>query len=164
MYQRYRLNIRFHRASENGDFFVGTIFGLETTNISELRNQVQKKSVKRHWWEEGEQETSDSLHEDVCKKLFSLDGFTAGIGMGGGYNLTRLFSVTGLVQMEYNFSNDVMLNFAPGFAFNLHEVWPWARRTLRSMWITFEIGGQRSFNRDVDEWSNVFLLGFQLGV
>ena len=168
MYQRYRLNVRFHRPGGGADFFVGPIIGLESTNISEFRKQVRgKKTTTKHWWEtdDSEKDETDTLpdKDDICRRMFSLDGFTIGLGAGGGYNLNSYFSVTGLLQMEYNFSNDVMLNIVPGIAFNLHEVWPWARRTLRSTWISFEIGGQRSFNRDVDGWSNVFVLGVQLG-
>ena len=172
MYQRYRLNVRFHRVREGKDFFVGPVLGFESTNIAEFRRQVRGKPTKtKYWWqkdvvedEDGDGDNDSLLESDVCKKLFSLDGFTLGLGMGGGYNLSRLFSVTALLQMEYNLSKDVMFSFAPGLAFNLHEVWPWARRTLRSAWISFEVGGHRSFNRDVDGWSNTFILGIQLGV
>ena len=77
--------------------------------------------------------------------------------------MSRLFAVTGLVQIEYNFSKDVMLSLVPGVAFNLLEVWPWAKGVLRSTWISFEVGGQRYVHGGVEGWSNTFFMGLQLG-
>jgi hypothetical protein len=94
---------------------------------------------------------------------FTLDGFSIGLGLGAGYKLSRLFGVTGEVQVDYNFSKEVLLSVMPGVAFNLREVWPWAKRTLSSTWISFEIGGLKTFNRGIDGWSNTYFLGIQFG-
>ena len=170
MYQRYRVNVQFHLVHDDIDVFAQPFLGLENTNISEFRKQVsgEKRSEKKSPWWEGKKEEkvvedSVSISDDDCWKLFSMDGFSVGLGIGLGYNLSRYFALTGLVQGEYNFSHDVMLSIVPGVAFNLWEVWPWAKRNLRSTWISFEIGGQRYFNRDVKDWSNTFFLGIQLG-
>ena len=170
MYQRYRLNVRLHLPSDEFDLFAEPFLGLENTSISAFRKQVhgKKHEKKQHfWWEDSEDEDEvDSLEideNDDCQKLFTLDGFSIGLGLGGGYNLTRYFSVTAGAHVEYNFSKSLLLNIVPGVAFNLREVWPWAKRTLRSTWISFEIGALKTFNNDIDGWSNVFFLGVQLG-
>lgn len=170
MYQRYRVNMQFHWLHDDFDIYAQPFLGLENTNISEFRKQVsgdKPSEKKHHWWENQKEEVvekdSVALSEDDCWKLFSMDGFTVGLGIGFGYNLSRYFALTGLVQGEYNFSHDVMLNLAPGVAFNLWEVWPWAKKNLLSTWISVEVGGQRYFNRDVKGWSNAVFLGIQLG-
>ena len=162
MYQRYRVNVKMHRFMDDVVFYVSPFLGFESTNISEFRKQVRGESGGSHWWKDDDPFGTEES-DGECEKLFAMDGFTVGLGMGGGYNFSRLFSATGLVQLEYNLSDDVMFNVVPGIAFNLREVWPWAKRALRSTWVSFEIGGQRYFNRDVDGWSNIFVLGIQLG-
>jgi hypothetical protein len=175
MYQRYRLNVRFHSAYDEFALFAGPFLGLENTSISEFRKQVvdreeadSKKTRARFWWQqadydEKEDEPDSSKTESDCGKLFAMNGFSIGLGVGGGYNLSRLFAATGLVQVEYNFSKDVMVSLVPGVAFNLLEVWPWAKNSLRSAWISFEVGGQRYVHGGVEGWSNTFFLGLQLG-
>ena len=175
MYQRYRINVRFHSAFDDFAFFAGPFLGLENTSISEFRKQVvdreeadSKKKRTRFWWQQADdedlEETGDSSETETnCGKLFAMDGFSIGLGLGGGYNVSRLFAVTGLVQVEYNFSKDVMLSLVPGVAFNLLEVWPWAKNSLRSAWISFEVGSQRYVHGGVGGWSNTFFLGLQLG-
>lgn len=169
IYQRYRLNVRFHLASEKYDLYVEPFMGLENTDISAIRKQVRgKKTPERHyWWEDSDsdedEEDSVRVENDACQRLFSLDGFSVGLGLGGGFKLSRLFGLTGGVHVDYTFSKEVLLSVVPGVAFNLREVWPWAKRTLRSTWISFEIGGQKTFNRDIDGFSNTYFLGFQIG-
>ncbi|MBS7271052.1 MAG: hypothetical protein KIG97_01500 [Fibrobacter sp.] len=175
MYQRYRINVRFHNAYDDFAFFAAPFLGLENTSISEFRKQVvdreeadSKKTRARFWWQQADaedlEETGDSSKTETnCGKLFAMDGFSIGLGLGGGYNVSRLFAVTGLVQIEYNFSKDVMLSLVPGVAFNLLEVWPWAKGVLRSTWISFEVGGQRYVHGGVEGWSNTFFMGLQLG-
>lgn len=172
MYQRYSINVRFHKALEKFDLYAEPFLGFENTSISSFRKQVRGQKVpkqQRYWWEEpekddGEGETdSTEVEDDDCQRLFTLDGFSVGLALGGGYNLSRLFGLTGEVHVEYNFSKEILLNVVPGVAFNLREVWPWAKRTLRSTWISFEIGGQKTFNQDIDGWSNTFFLGIQFG-
>lgn len=172
MYQRYRINVRFHKASEKFDLYAEPFLGLENTNISAFRKQVRGQKVPKHqryWWEEPEKDDdegeadSTEVEEDDCQRLFTLDGFSVGLALGGGYNLSRLFGLTGEVHVEYNFSKELLLNVMPGVAFNLREVWPWAKRTLSSTWISFEIGGLKTFNRGIDGWSNTFFLGIQFG-
>ena len=175
MYQRYRINVRFHNAYDDFAFFAAPFLGLENTSISEFRKQVvDRETVKpkegrpRFWWQqaddnEKEDESDSTKTETDCGKLFDMNGFSIGLGVGGGYNLSRLFAATGLVQVEYNFSKDVMVSLVPGVAFNLLEVWPWAKNSLRSAWISFEVGGQRYVHGGVGGWSNTFFLGLQLG-
>ncbi|WP_405340182.1 hypothetical protein [Fibrobacter sp.] len=180
LYQRYRLNLRFHSFSDKFDLYAEPFLGFENTSISSFRKQVRGKKVEeQHYWWEKAADTDDEFHKreveeieddstlaekDDCQKLFALDGFSIGLGIGGGVNLSRLFGATGEIHVEYNFSKELLLNVMPGVAFNFREVWPWAKRTLRAMWISFEIGGQKTFNRGVDGWSNTYFLGAQLGV
>ena len=172
MYQRYRLNARVHWVHDDLDIFGVSFMGFENTNISEFRKQVAESRPEKkqsHWWEDNQDETEEAdsvevVKNDACGKLFSMDGFTVGLGAGFGYNVVRYVGLTGIVQGEYNFGGDIMLNVSPGVAFNLWAVWPWAQKMLRSVWISFEVGGQRYFNRHVAGWSNVFVLGIQLGV
>ena len=172
MYQRYSINVRFHKAFEKFDLYAEPFLGFENTSISSFRKQVRGQKVPKHqryWWEEPEKDDdegeadSTEVEEDDCQRLFTLDGFSVGLALGGGYNLSRLFGLTGEVHVEYNFSKELLLNVMPGVAFNLREVWPWAKRTLSSTWISFEIGGLKTFNRGIDGWSNTFFLGIQFG-
>ena len=174
IYQRYIMNVRFHMPLDNFDIFMSPFLGFETTDFSAFRKQVldrkQEAAQKQLlWWQRGLADSLDvdtvdvEVEDEHCQKAFTMDGFTVGSAIGMGYNLSRYFALTGLVQVEYNFSDDVILNIVPGVAFNLREIWPWAKRTLLSNWISFEIGGQRNFNRDVKGWSNTFFLGLQLG-
>ena len=171
MYQRYRINVRFHKVvSERFDLYAEPFLGFENTSISSFRKQVRGEKVPerhRYWWEEPDEPEDDTdsaqVENDDCQRLFSLDGFSIGLGLGGGVKLFRLFGLTGGVHVDYNFSKEVLLSIVPGVAFNLREVWPWAKRTLRSSWISFEIGGQKTFNSGIEEFSNTYFLGFQIG-
>lgn len=173
VYQRYRLNVRFHMASEEFDLYASPLLGFENTSISAFRKQVRGKKTdseqrQHYWWDddaEDDKVDADSVEvkNDDCQKLFTLDGFSIGLALGGGYDLSDLFGLTGEVHVEYNFTKEFLLNVVPGVAFNLREVWPWAKRTLRSTWISFEVGAQKAFNKDIDGWSNTFFLGIQFG-
>ena len=166
MYQRYSMGARFHLPFNSLDVFMGSVIGFENTSFTEFRKQVSNKSStkKNHWWKKSSLAQLDSTETDeLCEQSFSLTGFSAGLTLGAGYNISRLFGVTLGSQLEYNFRKDFLLSLVPGVAFNLREVWPWATKTLRSAWISFEIGGQRYINRHKDGWSNTFFLGVQFG-
>ncbi len=96
--------------------------------------------------------------------MFSLDGFTLGFEIGLGVVMTRYIGLTGSASYEFNFSWAQLVTISPGLAFNLREVWPWAKKNLRSTWISFEMVFQRYFNRDVNEWSVAGFIGLQFGI
>ena len=160
VYQRFSVHFRMHTVLKSLDLYMGPFLGLENTDISEFRDQVTNKS--NHEKNSGLGQKS-SKSKESCARTFSMDGFSAGMSFGGGYNVSRYFGLTTGFMFEYNFRKDVMLAFSPGVAFNLREVWPWATRTLRTSWISFEIGGQKYLTRHVDTWSNTFFLGLVLG-
>jgi len=182
MYQRYRLNLRIHKAWENLALFVEPVLGFENTSISEFRREIrhhgkrqetvtEKDNVLPSWVVAaigGDTTKVDTTEVDTldepCERMMSLDGFSIGVGAGVGLNLSRLWGVTGSVLFEYNFSNAMQLSLIPGVAFNLREVWGWAKKNLLATWISVEFGAQRYFNKGVGEWSNYALLGFQLGI
>lgn len=180
MYQRYNVNLRLHGTGEGLDLFLSPYLGLETTSISEIRTQVSGEDVETmsHWWnhdgkdrakrDSREDEFAKDAEEvekeaDFCESLFALDGFSVGLEVGFGVNVSRYVGMTGSVSVEYNFSDALMVTTSPGLAFNLREAWPWAKRMLRSTWISFEYGFQMYHNDDVSGWSNVFILGVQFG-
>ncbi|MCQ2050219.1 MAG: hypothetical protein MJZ22_04365 [Candidatus Saccharibacteria bacterium] len=167
MYQRYRLNLRVHQAWKNLDLYVEPVFGFENTSISEFRRQV-REHISGNENEGSNYPSSGSSEEDStsasCEKMFSLDGFSLGVGLGGGYVLSRFFGATGSVLLEYNFSRAVQLTLTPGLAFNMQSVWTWARETLKSAWISVEIGSQRYFNRGVNDWALFGFLGVQFAI
>lgn len=174
IYQRFGVNVRFHQVTDDFDFYAEPFIGFETTDMSEFQKQVLRKDKdeEKHWWWESLEEKDDSLKtandsilsNDDCRKLFSLEGFTVGLGLGFGYNISRYVGITSSAKLEYSFEGDVMFNFSPGLAFNLLEVWPWAKKTLRSTWVSLELGGQRYFNRGVEDWAFSLFFGLQLGV
>lgn len=172
MYQRYRANVRFHGVAESMDIYLEPYIGFESTSLSEIRKQVRGKNDSEphsHWWnrkDEGSKKNvdqEDSSKDDFCESLFALDGFSVGLGLGVGFNVYQYFGITGGFSLEYNFSGATMMVLSPGIAFNLWEVWPWAKKNLRSTWISFEYGRQRYHNDDDDGWSNVIVLGIQFG-
>lgn len=176
MYQRYRLNLRFHKAWQNASLFLEPVLGFENTSISEFRNELKNHGKKPEplknddipsWVEDIIRDSSaqDSVFTDKpCERMLSLDGFSVGLGLGAGMKVSRLWGVTGNVLFEYNFSQAMQLSLIPGVAFNLREVWPWSKKNLLSNWISFEFGGQRYFNRGVRKWSNYGLIGIQFGI
>jgi len=181
MYQRYRLNLRFHKAWEKLALFVEPVLGFENTSISEFRDEIRhhgkqqtettaKKDSIPSWVASamGDTLTKDTTkvveEDEPCERMLSLDGFSVGVGAGVGFNLSRLWGLTGNILFEYNFSRTMQLSLVPGVAFNLREVWPWAKKNLLSTWISLEFGAQRYFNKGVGEWSNYGFLGFQLGI
>lgn len=180
MYQRYRLDLRFHQTWKNMALFIEPVLGFENTSISEFRNEMRhhgKQPVAKNeesdipsWVTSvlGDSLDRDSLpvpeNDEPCERMLSLDGFSVGVGGGVGVNLSRLWGVTGSVLWEYNFSRAMQLSLVPGVAFNLREIWPWARKNLFSTWISFEFGAQRYFNKGIRDWSNYGLIGFQLGI
>jgi hypothetical protein len=112
-----------------------------------------------------QQDYKDSVkYLEDCEKLFKLDGFSGGVELGVGWRFTRLFGVTGDFLYEYNFSGAHLLTLSPGFAFSLKDVWPWANRTLASLWISVEASFQRYFNRGVPDWASTGFLGLQVGI
>lgn len=168
MYQRYRLNMRFHKVFENLDMYLEPVFGLENTSISEFREQVSSHKTGNRldgWSSSLPQDTieNDSIR-GKCEKMFSLDGFSLGVGLGLGYRINELWGLTGSALLEYNFARAVQLTLTPGVALNLQRVWPWAKENLRSTWLSLEVGTQRFFNRGVTEWASFLFVGFQIGV
>ncbi len=181
MYQRYRLNMRMHKFWDNLDVFVEPVLGFENTSISEFRSQMRhhSSSTKKPFYSaiipkdttsesdaalEPDDEDDSESRSESCEKMFSLDGFSLGLGTGFGMNLSRYFGVTGSALVEYNFSRSVLLSLTPGVAFNFREIWPWAKKNLRSTWVSLEFGAQRYFNRGVDDWAFQGFLGVQLGI
>jgi len=170
MYQRYRLNVRAHAGFSWIDFYASVLFGLETTDLSEFRKELREGVHK----DDASELVSDSTEsvdgtetledEKSCEKMFSLDGFTLGFEAGMGVIVGPYLGFVGSATYEFNFSWAQLVSFSPGVAFNLHEVWPWANKNLRSTWISFELVFQRYFNRDVNEWAVAGFLGLQFGI
>ncbi|WP_254842296.1 hypothetical protein [Fibrobacter sp. UWB11] len=167
MYQRYRLNVRFHRGFTGADFYISPMFGLETTDLSEFRNEL-RDGVKKDESSDGESSSdddSDSLQiEKNCEKMFSLDGFTFGVEAGMGLVIFRYLGLSAAASYEFNLSWAQLVSFSPGVAFNLREAWPWAGKNLRSTWVSFEMIFQRYFNRGVKEWAVAGFIGLQFGI
>lgn len=162
LYQRYRLNVRFHKSNSFADAYVSPVLGLETTDISEFRNEIRGKKNDDIIGLDSVVEGKASKED--CEKMFSLSGFTIGVEVGGGLVLWRYLGVTGSAVYEYNFAKAQMLTLTPGLAFNLREVVKWAKNNLLSTWISTEVGFQRYFNRGVSEWAMSFFVGFQFGI
>ena len=161
LYQRYRMNVRGHFQYKSFDVFLSSVLGLETTDLQEFRDEWDNREDE--WWKPG-MDLDSVVHQKDCEKLFKLDGFSGGVELGVGWKFTRLFGVTGDFLYEYNFSGAHLLTLSPGFAFSLKDVWPWANRTLASMWISVEATFQRYFNRGVPEWASSGFLGLQVGI
>ena len=159
-YQRYRVNTRFHFPHSIWDWYVGPIVELENTDLEEIREEWHQRDIEG--WIPGVSTKNEQEIED-CEKMFSLDGFSIGVEAGAGVSFLRFFGATGSVLYEYNFGGAQLLTLAPGLAFNLQEVWPWARQRLSAMWITVEAGFQRFFNRSVDSWAMSGFLGAVIG-
>ena len=193
LYQRYRLNTRFHKSFTGADFYIAALLGLESTDLSEFRKEIREGVHKDNPSDSGsvtslnsnDGAVADPSAEPVdddgnqnstgntssssdkgrnCEKMFSLDGFTLGVEVGMGVVLSRYFGLIGGASYEFNFSWTQLVTFTPGIAFNLHEAWPWANKNLRSTWISFEMVFQRYFNRDVNEWALAGFLGLQFGI
>ena len=177
MYQRYRLNIKFHKTFSGADFYAGAMLGLETTDLSEFRKElkdgvyrdrsidVDSSNVAESDSLSGDSESSENLiAEKNCEKMFSLDGFTLGVEVGLGVALSRYFGITGSASYEFNFSWAQLVAFSPGIAFNVQEIWPWGQKNLRSTWVSFEMIFQRYFNRGVGEWAVAGFVGLQFGI
>jgi hypothetical protein len=177
MYQRYRLNVKFHKSFTGADFYAGAMLGLETTDLSEFRKEL-KDGVRRNrsdevdsskvaeldsLSEEGES-SQNAVSEKNCEKMFSLDGFTLGVEVGMGVALSRYLGLMGSASYEFNFSWAQLVSFSPGIAFNVQEIWPWGRNNLRSTWVSFEMIFQRYFNRGVGEWAVAGFVGLQFGI
>ena len=170
MYQRYRLNVRFHRGFTGADFYISPLFGLETTDLSEFRKELHdgvQTDVSAGGASDGasDDDDSDSLKiEKNCEKMFALDGFTFGVEAGMGLVVFRYLGLTASASYEFNLSWAQLVSFSPGVAFNLREVWPWSKKNLRSTWVSFEMVFQRYFNRHVKEWAVAGFLGLQFGI
>lgn len=162
LYQRYRLNVRFHKSNSFADGYVSPVLGLETTDISTFRDELRGK--KNDDDDSLDSTSSGKSSKEDCEKMFSLSGFTIGVEVGGGLVLWRYVGLTGNAVYEYNFAKAQMLTLTPGFAFNLREVAPWAKRNLLSTWVSAEVSFQRYFNRGVSEWAVAFFLGLQMGI
>lgn len=164
MYQRYRLDVRFHKTWTNFDIYAEPVFGFETTSISEFRGQF--RNGLNVDVADADSSAADSTTRTLseCERMFSLDGFSIGVGGGLGWNFSRYLGVTGSVMLEYGFSNSLLLSITPGLAFNVKEVWPWGRKNLRSIWFSAEFGTQRYFNRGVKDWSWHGIMGIQLTI
>ena len=169
MYQRYRVNVRFHKVLKMLDLYLEPVLGLENTSIAEFREQVQKHNseIREDGWhllESVPVEDSVKKHKENCEKMFSLDGFSLGIGGGVGVVVNDYLGFTGSVLLEYNFSRAIQLTLSPGAALDLQRIWPWAREKLLSTWLSLEVGAQRYFNRGVDDWAIYVFSGIQLGI
>ena len=170
MYQRYRVNVRIHKLWDKLDLYLEPVLGLENTSIEEFRDQVKahNSDIREDGWFKPDdafpEDSSGKKSAEDCEKMFSLDGFSLGVGVGLGYLLTEYMGVTGSVLLEYNFSRAIQLTMTPGVALDLQRIWPWARNNLLSTWMSLEIGVQRYFNRGVDDWASYGFAGIQLGI
>ena len=170
MYQRYRVSGKVFFVSHVLALYLSPVLGLENTNISEFREELHGHGYDRELSGKDPKTPKDSVADSVevnrrsCEKMFSLDGFSVGVELGGGVALGQYFGFTGSVLYEYNFVEAVQLTLTPGLAFDLRRVWTWPREKMRSMWISFEVGFQRYFNRGVGSWSKSAILGIQLGM
>lgn len=164
MYQRYRLDVRFHKTWTNFDIYAEPVFGFETTSISEFRSQV--KDDFESIVDDDTSSSADVSEKELteCEKMFSLDGFSVGVGGGFGWKPVRYFGLTGSAMFEYSFSKSALLSITSGLAINLQEFWPWGKNNLRSIWLSAEFGTQRYFNRGVGNWSLHGVLGIQLTI
>lgn len=165
MYQRFRIDARFHKTWSNFDIYGEPVFGFETTSISEFRSQVKDdfNGIVNGDSSSAPSDTSEKALTE-CEKMFSLDGFSIGVGGGFGWKPSRYFGVTGSALFEYSFSNSALLSITPGVAVNVQEFWPWGRNNLRSIWLSAEFGVQRYFNRGVGDWSLHGIFGIQLTI
>ena len=161
LYQRYRMDVRGHFQYKSFDVFLAPVLGLETTDLQEFREEWDNRQDE--WWKPGI-DLDSVVYQKDCEKMFSLDGFSGGVELGVGWKFTRLFGVTGDFLYEYNFSGAHLLTLTPGLAFSLKDVWPWANRTLASLWISAEASFQRYFNRGVPDWASTGFLGLQVGI
>ena len=133
--------------------YLSPVLGLENTSISEFRKELHGHGYDREtpgWNAKNEKDSivdSVEVNRKSCEKMFSLDGFSVGMEFGGGLSLGRYFGLTGSILYEYNFVEAVQLTLTPGLAFDMRRVWAWPREKLRSMWISFEVGFQRSHCR-----------------
>jgi len=160
LYQRYRFNTRFHFPKGRLSWYVGPIIGFESTNIETIREEWHNRDDE--WWIPGAPKDSVREVED-CEKMFSLDGFSIGIDVGAGVSVFDIFGITGSVLYEYNFGGAQLLTISPGIAYNIQELWPWAKKSLSAMWVSIETGFQRFFNRSVDSWAMSAYLGAVIG-
>jgi len=159
-YQRYRANVRFHFPYERWSWFISPVIGFESTDLEDFREEWHNREDE--WWVPGD--TKDSVREvEDCEKMFALDGLSIGVDAGAGVVIAKYLGVTGSVQYEYNFGGAQLLTLSPGLAFNLREVWPWARKSLSASWISLEAGFHRYFNRSVDSWAKSIYLGAVIG-
>ena len=159
-YQRYRANVHFHFPHEHWSWYVSPIIGFESTDLEDFRAEWHNRDDE--WWIPGAPRDTVREVED-CEKMFSLDGLSIGLDAGAGFAFLKVFGVTASVLYEYNFGGAQMLTLSPGLAFNLREVWPWAKRSLSASWISLEAGFQRYFNRSVDSWAKSIYLGATIG-
>lgn len=159
-YQRYRTNVHFHFPYKRWSWYVSPVIGFESTDLEDFREEWHNR--RNEWWIPGV--SRDTVRKVVdCEKMFSLDGLSIGLDVGAGVNLSRYFGATGSVVYEYNFGGAQMLTLSPGIAFNLREVWPWARKSLSASWVSIESGFHRYFNRSVDSWATSVILGTTVG-
>ena len=160
LYRRYRVFGKFHLAFSRFSIYLSPLVGMESTDISEIRRQWENRSNANETLVE---DSTESITNN-CRKMFSLDGFSAGLEMGMGYAFSRYLGFFTGIQYEHNFSRSQLLTLTPGLGFNLRSVWDWANKNTYSLWLTLEGGGQKYFNRGVSVWSRVLFFGFTLGV
>ena len=159
-YQRYRLNTRFHFPHSVWDWYVSPIVGLENTDLEDIREEWHQRDVEG--WIPGASSKTEQEIED-CEKMFSLDGFSIGVDLGGGVEFWNIIGATASILYEYNFGGAQLLTISPGIAYSLQAIWPWANRNLSSAWLSFETGFQKYFNRSVDSWALSAYLGAEIG-
>ena len=170
LYQRYRLSGKFHLSFSNFSMYLSPLVGLETTDISELREQWKNRSKDGDDIDDIDDDdeiasvVDSAIRATNCEKMFSLDGFSAGLELGMGYAFPKYLGVFGAVHYEHNFNNSRLLTMTPGLGFNLRSVWDWAQKNTYSLWFTVEGGFQRYFHRGVSDWNRALIFGFTLGI
>lgn len=160
LYQRYRVNTRFHFPQGHWSWYVGPVIGLESTNLEDIRDEWHQRDMEG--WIPGASTKTEQEVED-CEKMFSLDGFSIGVDLGGGIEFWNIIGATASVLYEYNFGGAQLVTISPGIAYNLQAIWPWAKKSLSAAWVSIETGFQRFFNRSVDSWAMSGYLGVVVG-
>ena len=159
-YQRYRMNVRFHFPHERWSWYISPIVEFESTDLEDIRDEWHQRDMEG--WIPGVSTETEQEVED-CEKMFSLDGFSVGVDLGGGVVFWDILGTTANILYEYNFGGAQLLTISPGIAYNLQAIWPWAKKSLSAAWVSIETGFQRFFNRSVDSLALAGYLGVAVG-
>ncbi len=154
LYNRYRIHSRFHyQLFKKLNLFGGPLVWLETTDIGEINLDDEENA-------EDDKDRFSSVYDDAPEQ----NGFAVGAELGGGARVAGNLGIVFETVFEKSFSDDPLISFTGGVAYDIRAHSNMLKRNVYSCWISVEATIRRYLSGDWKSLGRYVLIGVNLGL